>query len=73
LHVDNCDAVIERARAAGATITIEPQDQFYGERSGCLIDPFGHRWTVGHSVEEVSTEEMQRRYSALVGDSTSRP
>ena len=68
LHVDDCDAMIERAREAGAKVAMAPQDQFYGERSGVLIDPFGHRWNIGHSIEEVSTEEMQRRYSALLKD-----
>lgn len=66
LHVDDCDEMIERARQAGAEVTVAPQDQFYGERSGCVIDPFGHRWNIGHHIEEVSTEEMQRRYSAML-------
>ena len=56
LHVDNADAIIERA----------PKDEFYGERSGVVCDPFGHRWNIGHSIEKVSTEEMQRRYNALL-------
>lgn len=38
------------------------QDHFYGERSGTIRDPFGHRWNIGHSIEQVSAEEMQRRY-----------
>lgn len=62
LHVDDADAVIERAIAAGATLEMPPTDHFYGERSGAIRDPFGHRWTIGHSIEEVSPEEMQRRY-----------
>ena len=66
LHVDDADAVIRRAAEAGATIEQEPRDQFYGERSGCLRDPFGHRWNVGHHIEEVSSDEMQRRYTALL-------
>jgi PhnB protein len=66
IHVDNADEVIRRAVEAGAQIEREPQDQFYGERSGCIRDPFGHRWNIGHSIEEVSTDEMQRRYSALM-------
>jgi len=69
LHVDDCDAMIERARAAGAKVSMAAQDHFYGERSGCLIDPFGHRWTVGHSIEKVETEEMQRRYTAMFKES----
>ena len=62
LHVDDADAVIRRAVAAGASLEREPQDQFYGERSGCVRDPFGHRWNVGHHIEDVSADEMQRRY-----------
>lgn len=62
LHVDDADDVIARAVAAGATIEIELADHFYGERSGTIRDPFGHRWNIGHEIEEVSSEEMQRRY-----------
>ena len=65
LHVDDADALIAQAVAAGATLESEPSDAFYGERSGAVRDPFGHRWLIGHSIEEVSPEEMQRRYSAL--------
>jgi PhnB protein len=64
LHVDNADAVIERAVAAGARMERAPTDAFYGERSGVVRDPFGHRWNIGHSIEEVTPEEMQRRYPA---------
>ena len=64
LHVENADTLIERAVAAGARIEREPTDAFYGERSGVVRDPFGHRWNIGHSIEEVSPEEMQRRYPA---------
>jgi uncharacterized glyoxalase superfamily protein PhnB len=44
LHVDDADDVIQRAVRAGAQILIEPKDNFYGERSGTVRDPFGHRW-----------------------------
>jgi uncharacterized glyoxalase superfamily protein PhnB len=64
-HVDNADEVIGRAVDAGAVLERPPQDQFYGERSGCFRDPFGHRWNIGHHIEDVSAEEMQRRYTAL--------
>jgi uncharacterized glyoxalase superfamily protein PhnB len=66
LHVDNADDVITRAVAAGATLEMAPKDEFYGERSGCIRDPFGHRWNIGHEIEKVSPEEMQRRYTALL-------
>ena len=65
LHVDNCDAVIERAVAGGATLLRPPADQFYGERGGSIRDPFGHEWMIGHSIEEVSPEEMQRRWDGM--------
>jgi PhnB protein len=65
IHVDNADEVIARAVTAGATIEMEPKDQFYGERSRAIRDPFGHRWTIGHQIEEVSAAEMQRRYTDL--------
>ena len=65
LHVDNADELIRRALAAGATLDREPTDQFYGERSCRLRDPFGHTWLIGHEIESMAPEEMQRRYSAL--------
>lgn len=66
LHVDDADAMIARAVAAGATPMGEISDAFYGERSGRVIDPFGHVWLIGHSIEDVSPDEMQRRYTALM-------
>lgn len=68
LHVDDADAMIARAIAAGARPLGEVSDAFYGERSGRVIDPFGHIWLIGHSIEEVSPGEMQRRYTALMND-----
>lgn len=67
LHVDDADAAIERAVAVGARLERPPSDAFYGERGGSVFDPFGHRWLIGHSIEEVTPEEMQRRYDALMG------
>ena len=66
LHVDDADALIARAVAAGATVVRPAQDQFYGERSGTVRDPFGHEWNVGHQIETVSTDEMQRRYTQMM-------
>ena len=65
LHVDNADKIIERGLAAGSTLLRPATDAFYGERSGVIRDPFGHRWNIGHSIEEVTPEEMQRRYDKL--------
>ncbi|MEC9267200.1 MAG: VOC family protein [Pseudomonadota bacterium] len=66
IHVDDADATIAMAESAGATVATPAQDWFYGERSGCIIDPFGHRWNIGHSIEEVTPDEMQRRYTAMM-------
>jgi PhnB protein len=65
LHVDNADAVSAKAVTAGATALMPPTDQFYGERSCRIRDPFGHTWLIGHEIEKVTPEEMQRRYSAM--------
>ena len=65
LHVGNVDKAFEQAIAAGASIVRPLQDQFYGERSGTIRDPFGHEWLLGGHLEDMSTEEMQRRYTAL--------
>ena len=66
LHVDDCDALIARAVAAGGTLARPASDAFYGERSGTVRDPFGHEWMIGHSIEDVTPEEMQRRYDELM-------
>lgn len=65
LHVEDADALVARAVAAGGTLERGLQDHFYGERSGTVRDPFGHRWLIGHAIETVTPEEMQRRYTAL--------
>jgi len=67
IHVDNADEVIARAVAAGATVVREPKDQFYGERSGSVRDPFGHMWNIGHHIEDLTPEEMQNRYDKVAG------
>jgi uncharacterized glyoxalase superfamily protein PhnB len=66
IHVDDADVLVERAVAHGATLVMAPKDMFYGERSGVVRDPFGYRWNIGHSIEEVTPEEMQRRYDKIV-------
>jgi PhnB protein len=65
LHVDDVDQAFEQAVKAGATVVRPLKDQFYGERSGTVRDPFGHEWLLGGHIEDVSTDEMQRRYTEL--------
>jgi PhnB protein len=67
LYVEDCDAVVQRAVAAGAKLTRPVQDQFYGDRSGGLEDPFGHTWYIATHKEDVPPEEMRRRAAALHG------
>lgn len=67
LHVDDCDAWIARAVEAGATLVRPAQDHFYGERSGAVRDPFGHEWMLGHEIEKVTPEEMQARFTKMLG------
>jgi PhnB protein len=69
LHVDDCDAMIRQAVSEGAALLREPSDAFYGERSGTVRDPFGHEWMIGHAIEQVTPEEMQRRYDELMKSS----
>lgn len=64
LYTDDVDATVARAVALGAKVTRAVADQFYGDRSGTLTDPFGHRWFVSTHTEDVSPEEMERRVAA---------
>jgi PhnB protein len=64
-YVDDVDGTFERAVNAGAKSLRDVEDQFYGDRSGQLEDPFGHRWNLATHVEDVSPEEMSRRAAEL--------
>ena len=66
LYVGDVDALVTRAGAAGAKIERPPTDEFYGDRSAMLSDPFGHRWMFASHIEDVSPEEMGRRYQAMM-------
>ncbi|MBC7987082.1 MAG: VOC family protein [Sphingomonadaceae bacterium] len=61
IYLPDVDAAFQRAIDAGATETRPVKDQFYGDRSGTLADPFGHVWTLATHVEELSEEEMMKR------------
>ena len=65
LYVENVDTMFQRAVEAGATVERPVQNQFYGDRSGTLLDPFGHRWTIATHVEDVTPDEMKRRMAAM--------
>jgi PhnB protein len=61
LYVEDVDALFKQAVAAGGKVERPVKDQFYGDRSGTLRDPFGHQWTISTHKEDVSPEEMNRR------------
>ena len=61
LYVEDVDAVVKRAVDAGATVTMEVADQFWGDRFGSVQDPFGHSWSIATHVEDVPPEEMAER------------
>jgi PhnB protein len=65
IYVDDVDATIARAVDLGATLKRPPQNQFYGDRDGFIIDPFGHGWTVASHIEDVPPAELMRRMSEL--------
>jgi uncharacterized glyoxalase superfamily protein PhnB len=65
IHASDVDRLFEQAVAAGATVVRPLQNQFYGERSATVRDPFGHEWLLGGHIEDVSHQEMQRRYTAM--------
>ena len=64
LYIEGVDQVVDRALTHGATLKRPVADQFYGDRSGTIGDPFGHQWTISTHVEDVPPEEMQRRAAA---------
>ncbi|MGZ4048722.1 MAG: VOC family protein [Bacteroidia bacterium] len=68
LYVENADEVYKRALAAGAKVdkNMEMKDQFYGDRSGTVTDPFGYSWTIGTHVEDVPYDKMQTRYEDAI-------
>lgn len=62
LYVEDVDVLFDQAIRAGGKVTRPLQDQFYGDRSGTLVDPFGHVWTITTHKEDLSPEEITRRF-----------
>ncbi len=66
LYVADVDAMMKQAVAAGAKIERPLKDQFYGDRSCVLVDPFGHKWSLATHIEDVPPEEMSRRFQEMM-------
>jgi PhnB protein len=67
VYVTEVDKTYQKAIAAGGTVDRPVKDQFYGDRSGSVLDPFGYKWNIGTHIEDVSPEEMKKRMAALFG------
>jgi len=65
LYVEDVDATVARAEGLGATVLRPAADQFYGDRTAQILDPFGHVWSLQTRIEDVSPAEMQRRWDAM--------
>jgi PhnB protein len=65
LYVEKVDDRFKQALAAGAKEVRPVKDQFYGDRSGTLLDPFGHQWTIATHIEDVSPAEIEKRFAAM--------
>jgi PhnB protein len=70
IYVEDVDARVERAVAAGARLTRPVKDQFYGDRTGGVEDPFGHHWYIATHIEDLSPEEIRRRMDAEMAQHT---
>lgn len=66
LYVDDVDALYQRAINAGATELRAIEDQFWGDRMGTVVDPFGHQWSIATHIEDVDDDEVQRRFTAMM-------
>jgi PhnB protein len=71
MYVEDVDATVKQAVSAGATVTMEVADQFWGDRFGTITDPFGHVWSIATRVETVSPEEIEERGKAAMAAMTS--
>jgi PhnB protein len=66
MYVEDVDAVVQKAVDQGATVTMEVEDQFWGDRFGSITDPFGHNWSIATHVEDLTPEEIEERGKAAM-------
>jgi PhnB protein len=66
MYVEDVDAVVQKAVDAGATVTMEVEDQFWGDRFGSITDPFGHNWSIATHIEDLTPEEIEERGKAAM-------
>ena len=68
IYVPNADAAIDKAVKAGAKVVQPAEDQFWGDRMGTVVDPFGHKWMLGTHIEDVPPDEMEKRGKQWLAD-----
>jgi PhnB protein len=68
LYSENVDTLFNQAVSAGATVKMPLANQFWGDRYGQIVDPFGHSWALGAHIEDVAPEEMERRANAMFAE-----
>jgi len=68
MYVEDVDAVVKQAVEAGATVEMEPEDMFWGDRFGTVSDPYGHHWSIATHIEDVPPEEMAERGKAAMAE-----
>ena len=70
MYLENVDAAFERVVSAGATVKMPLADAFWGDRYGAVVDPFGHTWSLGSKVKDVSKDELDKAAQAMFGRGT---
>ena len=68
IYVPDADAAIDKAVKAGAKVVQPAEDQFWGDRMGTVVDPFGHKWMLGTHIEDVPPDEMEKRGKQWLAD-----
>ena len=71
MYAEDVDAVVQKAVDQGATVTMEVEDQFWGDRFGSITDPFGHNWSIATHIEDLTPEEIEERGKAAMAAMTS--
>ena len=66
-YVDDCDRIVKKALEAGAKPEMPLMDQFWGDRAGGIVDPFGHKWLIATHKEDVPLDQLQKRFEAAMG------
>lgn len=73
IYTNDADALFQKAVAAGATVAMPIMDQFWGDRYGQIVDPFGHKWSIATHIEDVSEEELEKRGRAAMEQMAKQP